>query len=108
MLVTKANVTGLVDRKVVVTMIFIMLVLANMIRCESEKAVKLFNEEDGLVVQGMIEAKEISINSKIPGKISKIYVEEGADVNVESLLVEMTSDEIKAKEKQAKRSKKLD
>lgn len=29
----------------------------------------LFNDEDGLIVQGVIETKEVNINSKIPGKL---------------------------------------
>ncbi len=63
--------------------------------------VKVFNENDGLVSQGVIEAKEVSINSKIPGKIAKIHVEEGEEVEGGELLVEISSEELQAKKEQA-------
>ncbi len=66
-----------------------------------EDNVSVFNESEGIVAQGVIEAKEVSINSKIPGRIGKIYVEEGIEVKVEDLLVEIDSEELKAKKEQA-------
>lgn len=63
--------------------------------------VKVFNEEEGIVSQGVIEAKEVSINSKIPGRIGKIYVEEGMEIEAGKPLVEITSDELQAKKEQA-------
>lgn len=68
----------------------------------STTQVSVFDEKDGVVCQGVIEAQEVSINSKIPGKIAKLYVEEGDEVKAGDLLVEISSDEIKAKEDQAK------
>ncbi len=62
---------------------------------------KVFNSAEGIVSQGIIEAKEVSINTKIPGRIAKIYVEEGAEVNAGDILVEIASEELKAKEEQA-------
>jgi HlyD family secretion protein len=61
-----------------------------------------FDISQGIVSQGIIEAKEVSINSKIPGKIMKLHVEEGQEVKPGDLLVEISSDELKAKEAQAK------
>ncbi|WP_422447066.1 HlyD family secretion protein [Thermoanaerobacterium sp. DL9XJH110] len=69
---------------------------------KNEAAASYFNENEGLVSQGTVEAQEVSINSKIPGKIAKIYVQEGDEVKAGDLLVEIQSDELKAKEDQAK------
>lgn len=62
----------------------------------------LFDESQGIIAQGVIEAKEVSINSKIPGKIVKLHMEEGQEVKAGALLVEVSSDELRAKEAQAK------
>lgn len=61
----------------------------------------VFDPSKGIVSQGTIEAKEVSINSKIPGKIVKLYIEEGKQVKAGDLLVEISSDEIQAKKDQA-------
>jgi len=60
-----------------------------------------FNEKNGLVSQGTIEVKEVNINTKIPGKILKIYVEEGQDVKKGDKLIEISSEELQAKKVQA-------
>ena len=62
---------------------------------------KLFNERDGLVAQGVIETKEININSKVPGRVKKVYVEEGQEVKQGDPLIEISSDELQAKKQQA-------
>ncbi|WP_066505439.1 HlyD family secretion protein [Abyssisolibacter fermentans] len=64
-------------------------------------SMKVFNEEEGLVAQGVIEAKEVSINSKIPGRVKKLLIEEGMDIKADSPLVEISSDELMAKKEQA-------
>ena len=51
-------------------------------------------------IQGMIEAKDVSLNSKIPGRISEIYVVEGQKVNVGDPLVAIASEELEAKKLQ--------
>ncbi|MDI3535342.1 MAG: HlyD family secretion protein [Thermosediminibacterales bacterium] len=61
---------------------------------------KVFDKSSGIVYQGMIEAKEVSINSKIPGRIVKLHVKEGTEVKAGDLLVEISSDELRAKEAQ--------
>lgn len=86
--------------------IFICLVMLVMTGCSagvhaSNNKVKVFNEGKGIVSQGIIEAKEVSINSKIPGKIGKIHVEEGMEINAGDLLVEIASEELQAKKEQA-------
>lgn len=51
-------------------------------------------------IQGSVEARDVSMNSKIPGRIAKIYVSEGQEVKAGDLLVEISSDEIEAKKAQ--------
>lgn len=62
---------------------------------------KLFNEKDGLVTQGVIETKEVNINSKVPGRVITVYVEEGQEVKQGDPLIEISSDELQAKKQQA-------
>lgn len=68
----------------------------------SENEVSVFNEEQGMVMRGIIEAKDVSINTKIPGKIEKISIEEGQNVKAGDLLVKISSEEIEAKSEQTK------
>jgi len=72
------------------------------INASPENEISVFNEEEGIVSRGVIEAKEVSINTKIPGKIGKINIEEGQSVNAGDLLVEISSDELLAKKEQTK------
>lgn len=64
-------------------------------------ASKFFNEKDGIVGQGIVETSEVNINSKVAGKIIKIYVEEGQEVKEGDPLIEISSEELQAKKKQA-------
>ncbi|HWQ31053.1 MAG TPA: efflux RND transporter periplasmic adaptor subunit [Negativicutes bacterium] len=50
---------------------------------------------------GIIESKEVSINSKLPGRITKIYVEEGDEVKAGQLLAEIEDSDLEAKKVQA-------
>lgn len=52
-------------------------------------------------IQGMVESKEVSINSKLPGRIMKIYVEEGTEVKAGQVLVEIEDSDLMAKKAQA-------
>jgi len=52
-------------------------------------------------LQGIVESKEVSINSKLPGRIMKIYVEEGSEVKAGQLLVEIEDSDLEAKKVQA-------
>ncbi len=56
---------------------------------------------EGISYQGSIEADEISINSKLPGRIKKVNVKEGQEVKAGDVLVEIESDELNAKKQQA-------
>lgn len=51
--------------------------------------------------QGLVESKEVSINSKLPGRISKIYVEEGQEVVAGQILAEIEDNDLMAKKAQA-------
>lgn len=61
----------------------------------------IFDEKDGLIGQGTIETKEVNINTKIPGRVVKLYVEEGQEVKAGDPLVEISSEELQAKKTQA-------
>lgn len=52
-------------------------------------------------LQGIVESKEVSINSKLPGRIMKIYVEEGTEVKAGQLLAEIEDNDLEAKKVQA-------
>jgi len=69
--------------------------------CTAKSSANVMGEQ-GSEVRGIIEAKEVDINTKIPGKISKIYVEEGQKVNAGQVIAEIESNELKAKREQAK------
>lgn len=94
----------MIMKKLLCLMIAAVLASMALTGCGTGKATEssLFDERDGIVSQGVIEAQEVSINSKISGKIAKLYIEEGKEVKAGDLLVEISSDEIKAKEDQAK------
>ncbi len=62
---------------------------------------RFFNKKDGLITSGILETKEVNINSKVPGRIVTIYVKEGQEVKQGDPLVEISSDELLAKKQQA-------
>lgn len=56
-------------------------------------------------IQGQVEAKQIHVAPKIPGRIAKIYVQEGDSVEKGTLLASIETPEIDAKLAQAKAAK---
>jgi HlyD family secretion protein len=52
-------------------------------------------------LQGVVESKEVSINSKLPGRIMKVYVEEGTEVKAGQVLAEIEDNDLEAKKVQA-------
>ena len=54
-----------------------------------------------VTVDGTIECDEIAISSKVPGRIAKLYVDEGAQVKPGDPLVVLESQEMDAKVEQA-------
>jgi HlyD family secretion protein len=59
-----------------------------------------------LVVQGNIEATEVDVSSKIPGRIESILVREGDAITKDTLVATINSPEIQAKLRQANASRK--
>lgn len=86
--------------------VFLLLLLGVVFRDKEHllKASDLFDERKGLVGQGTIETKEVNINTKVPGRVIKIFVEEGQKVKAGDKLVEISSDELQAKKAQAEAS----
>ena len=62
---------------------------------------KFFDAKAGIVSQGVIETKEVDINSKVPGRVMKVYVQEGQEVKAGDALIEISSEELQAKKTQA-------
>ena len=54
-----------------------------------------------LLLQGEVEAKQITVSSKVAGRIDALYIHEGDSVEKDQLLLELDSPEILAKLKQA-------
>jgi HlyD family secretion protein len=54
------------------------------------------------IIQGEVDAKEVRISGKVPGRISSLLVEEGESVKAGDTLVFLNSPEIQAKLEQAK------
>jgi HlyD family secretion protein len=50
--------------------------------------------------QGIVAAKDVSINTKIPGRVTEIKVEEGQSVMAGDVILVIASDELQAKEDQ--------
>lgn len=59
-----------------------------------------FGEKEN-VITGLIEAEEIDVATKIPGRISELYINEGSLVSKGTLIAKLESKEIDAKKGQA-------
>ncbi|MDS1029662.1 efflux RND transporter periplasmic adaptor subunit [Bacillota bacterium LX-D] len=59
-----------------------------------------FNPADGLIVSGNVETDEVDLNTKIPGKITKIYFEEGQEVKAGALVAQIDNSQLLAKKTQ--------
>lgn len=66
----------------------------------AEQGAALYPEGEGIQAQGTIEVKEVSINTKVPGKVEAIKMEEGQEVKAGDLLISIASGEIQAKKGQ--------
>jgi len=58
-----------------------------------------------LILQGEIDAQTYNISSKLPGRISEIFVKKGDRVNVGDIIFSISSPEVQAKLKQAEAAK---
>ncbi|MTI69032.1 MAG: HlyD family secretion protein [Firmicutes bacterium] len=88
-----------------ILLIMIPLIIGLLSGCDTIKAStedeNVFKSDEGLVSRGIIEVKEVSINTKIPGKIDTLHIKEGESVKAGDLLVEIGSEELEAKKEQA-------
>lgn len=66
-----------------------------------------FDPKEGLVVQGQVESEEVDLNTKIPGKVARIYVEEGQEVKAGDLIAEIDSTQLQAKKAQVEAQVKM-
>ncbi len=82
-------------------LILLLIFTLTILGCGQQKTKEEAEDNDYIIVQGVIEAKEVDINTKIPGRIEKITAAEGAEVKAGSILVNIASDELKAKKIQA-------
>lgn len=64
-----------------------------------------FNQKEPVYLQGQVESKQINVAPKVPGRVKKIYVQEGENVKEGQLLLELESTEIDAKMAQAQAAK---
>ena len=55
-----------------------------------------------MILQGEAEATQIKVSSKVAGRIEKLYVKEGDEVNAGQLLIALDTPELRAKLRQAK------
>ncbi|WP_274378753.1 HlyD family secretion protein [Desulforamulus profundi] len=58
-------------------------------------------QKTGQELTGVVEAKEVDVNTKVPGRIVKLYVQEGQQVKAGDLLAKIDDEDLKAKEAQA-------
>lgn len=83
-------------RKIVIAVVVIISIAG-----VSIKSMEIDGEEVEMnVTQGLVNTKEVSINTKVPGRIVEFYVEEGQDVKAGDPLVKISSEEIEAKQLQ--------
>ncbi|MBZ4688285.1 MAG: secretion protein HlyD family [Clostridiales bacterium] len=69
--------------------------------CAQSLADEAAGDKKGIVIQGTIEAKEVDINTKIPGRIEELLVSEGDEVKAGDVLFRISSEELLAKKAQA-------
>lgn len=80
------------DKKIKLLIIFIIIVFTGLVIWA------LFPEKE--ILQGEIEAKTVNVSSKIPGRITSIYVEKGDFVKKGYILAELDTPELLAKQEQ--------
>lgn len=79
------------NRKILLLFILLSFCLLVLSGCESDAA------EKKLVFQGIIEADEVDINAKIPGRIISLEVEEGTYINKNDVIAIVDSKDLQAK-----------
>ncbi|MGE5329901.1 MAG: HlyD family secretion protein [Deltaproteobacteria bacterium] len=84
--------------KIIILGVFLILAASYIMGCNSSNARYAHNK----TITGTIEAKEITIASKLPGRVIELKVEENQKVKAGDIIAILSSDELKAKEQQAK------
>ncbi len=70
--------------------VFAMVVAASVVSCSPKKA-------DRKAITGLVDATEVDVASKIPGRIKEVYVKEGDAIKEGQKLLTIESEEMKAK-----------
>ncbi|MFK8302943.1 HlyD family secretion protein [Capnocytophaga stomatis] len=84
----RGNITGIIT-----TIIIFLLVIG--------VSVWIFSSSEPIYLQGQVEAKQINVAPKVPGRVKAIYKKEGDLVEAGDLLLELESTELDAKLSQA-------
>lgn len=79
------------NKQLLITLLFLLVVLAGV-----SIAGMLFYKQHPLLLQGQMEATEIKISGKLPGRIDRFYTQEGATVRQGDTLVLINSPEVQA------------
>ncbi len=82
--------------------LFIIIVLVIAISVFMFQAVQILNEKKALEIQGQVEAPQIKVGSKLPGRIDSLLVKKGQEVKKGDFLYMIISPEVEAKLAQAK------
>jgi secretion protein hlyD family protein len=64
-------------------------------------SIYFFSNREPVYLQGQVEAKQINVAPKVPGRVKAIYKQEGDQVHKGDLLLELESTELDAKLSQA-------
>jgi HlyD family secretion protein len=67
----------------------------------SQKAMSADKNNTGIVREGNVEAQEVTISSKVPGRIADVFIDEGAQVVPAQNILTLEKTELEAKKKQA-------
>ena len=84
----KKNITGLI---ITIAVFAVVLILS----------IYFFSDREPVYLQGQVEAKQINVAPKVPGRVKAIYKQEGDQVRKGDLLLELESTELDAKLSQA-------
>ena len=84
----KKNITGLI---ITIAVFAVVLILS----------IYFFSDREPVYLQGQVEAKQINVAPKVPGRVKAIYKQEGEQVRKGDLLLELESTELDAKLSQA-------
>lgn len=95
------KINGLAPRSGITLAILILFAMGAAAGCARASAASGgFDPDQGLVVKGSVDADEVDLNTKIPGKISKITVEEGQVVVAGDLIAQIDNTQLLAKKAQ--------